>query len=134
VKDVVRTTEANIARSGVRTVHDVRRLARPLVRYNPERRRLNLHLRRYLYANLYYNPVVQTPNRRAVAMLKDLFRHYLERPEDMGAGARERFQREDPHRTVCDYLAGMTDRYAIQEYQRLLKGGDSSSATRSHLL
>jgi dGTPase len=133
VKDVVRTTEANVARSDVRTVHDVRRLARSLVRYNPERRRLNLQLRRYLYANLYYNPVVQTPNRRAVEMLKELFRHYLARPEDMGPGARDRFQREDPHRTVCDYLAGMTDRYAIQEYERLLNGSSPSGTTAPSL-
>lgn len=118
VKDVVRTTEANVRRARVKSADDVRRLARPLVRYNPERRKLNLELRRYLYRHLYYNPAVHIPNSRAMEMLDRLFAHYLEHPADMGEGALRRTRRDGLRRAVCDYLAGMTDRYAIQEHQR----------------
>ncbi|MBX3746599.1 MAG: deoxyguanosinetriphosphate triphosphohydrolase [Verrucomicrobiae bacterium] len=120
VKDVVRTTEARLRRTGVRTADAVRRLPRPLVGYAPERRRLNLQLRKYLYRNLYYNPAVHTPNQRAVRLLEQLFRHLLDHPEDMGAGAQARLAQDGLHRTVCDYLAGMTDRYAMREHRRLL--------------
>jgi dGTPase len=119
VKDVVAATEKNIAKAGVRTADDARKLPRSLVRYHPERERLNLQLRRYLYKNLYYNPAVHEPNERAVALLEQLFRYYLENPEDMGVGAQGRLGRDGLHRAVCDYLAGMTDRYALQAHARL---------------
>ena len=126
VKDVVRSAEAAIRSARVTSADDVRRLARPLVRYSPERRKLNLELRKYLYQNLYYNPVVHLPNQRAVSMLEALFRHFLEHPQDMGEGARRRLRREDRHRAACDYLAGMTDRYAMQEHARLLERRNDS--------
>lgn len=119
VKDVVETSEALIVASGVRSADDVRRLKRPLVRYSPERRRSNLALRKYLYRNLYFHPAVQVPNRRAVRMLEALFVHYLEHPESLKDGIRRRVRQEGLHRALCDYLAGMTDRFAIQDYQRL---------------
>jgi dGTPase len=119
VKNVVRTTESRVRNAGVQSPDEVRQLKRPLVSYDPDRRRLNLQLRKYLYVNLYYNPRVHLPNQRAVRMLEQLFRHYLERPEDMGTGAQGRISREGLHRAVCDYLAGMTDRYAVQEHLRL---------------
>lgn len=122
VKDVVRTTEANLASSKVRTVDDVRRLARPLVRYSPGRRLRNQALRKYLYKNLYYNPAVHGPNQRAVRMLGALFRHYRDHPGDLSEGARKRIAREGLERAVCDYMAGMTDRFALQEYTRHCEG------------
>ncbi len=118
VKDVVRTTEANLATGRIASADDVRRLARPVVRYSPERRRSNAALRKYLYRNLYYNPAVHTPNQRAQRMLGELFRHFLDCPDDLGEGARRRLPKEGLHRAVCDYLAGMTDRFAIQEHHR----------------
>src|SRR3954452_19839297 len=62
VKDVVETTEKNLMRAKVEKPDDVRRCEKPLVQYSPRRRKLNLELRRYLYKNLYYNPVVHEPN------------------------------------------------------------------------
>jgi dGTPase len=123
VKDVVRTTEAAIQSAKVGSADDVRRLARPLVRYSPERRKRNLELRKYLYRQLYHNPVVNEPNQRAVRMLEELFRFLLQHPEHLGEGAQRRLPQDGLHRTVCDYLAGMTDRYAIQEHQRLFGAG-----------
>src|SRR5207249_2305010 len=92
---------------------------RPLVQHSARRRELNLELRRYLYKNLYYNPVVNGPHLRARRALKNLFHCYLERPGEMGDQARKRLRRDGRQRAVCDYLAGMTDRYALLEYQRL---------------
>src|SRR6266545_3735658 len=77
VRDVVATTERKIIASGVESADDVRRQARPLVRYSSKRRELNWELRDYLYKNLYYNPVVHKPNERAVRVMEQLFEFYL---------------------------------------------------------
>jgi dGTPase len=119
VKDVVQTTGKLVAKSGVKTADEVRLQPKPLVRYSPKRKELNLELRGYLYKNLYYNPVVHEPNQRAVRMLEQLFNYYLAHHEEIGETARKRARTEGWHRAVCDYVAGMTDRYAIAEYQRL---------------
>jgi dGTPase len=119
VHDVVETTESRIRESGVHSADEVRRQSTPLVQYSPELKKLNLELRRYLYKNLYYNPVVHLPNKRAVGMLADLFQHFLKHPADMGEQARKRIRTAGRHRAICDYLAGMTDRYAMLEHQRI---------------
>jgi dGTPase len=119
VRDVVTSTEKAVLDSGVKSVDDVRRQAKPLVRYSDRRRRLNLELRDYLYENLYYNPVVHEPNLRAIRLLEPMFNHFLKHPQDMGEIARKRIRRSGRHRAVCDYLAGMTDRYLILEHDRL---------------
>ena len=119
VKDVVNTTEKFIRAAHVKSADDVRLQSRPLVRYSTERRKLNLELRDYLYRNLYYNPVVHEPNLRAVKMLEELFHYFLEHPEKIGERAQQRARKEGWNRAICDYLAGMTDRYTIQEHHRL---------------
>jgi dGTPase len=122
VRDVVCTTEARIREAGVQSADDVRRSAEALVQYSRERHELNLELRDYLYQNLYYNPVVHEPNLRAVRMLDELFHFYLEHPDQIGARSRQRATKDGLHRAICDYLAGMTDRYIALEHERLLRG------------
>jgi len=119
VRDVVETTEKKTLDSGVTSADDVRRQSRSLVQYSGKRRELNLELRDYLYKNLYYNPVVHEPNQRAVRMMEQLFQYYLEHPREVGAQSRKRIKKIGLHRAVCDYIAGMTDRYVIQEHNRL---------------
>ena len=119
VRDVVETTERHILRSGVASADDVRLQPAPLVDYSPARRRLNQELRDYLYTNLYFNPVVHEPNLRAVRMLEDLFHLYLKHPGEVGEHTRKRFRRVGRARAICDYLAGMTDGFALREHARL---------------
>jgi dGTPase len=119
VHDVVTTTEALIRGAGIRSADEVRSQSKSLVQYSPARRALNLELRDYLYRNLYYNKEVHRPNLRAVRMLKDLFEHYLEHPSTMGILSRKRIRKDGLHRAICDYLSGMTDRYAMQEHGRI---------------
>jgi dGTPase len=119
IHDVVENSERLIAKAGVQSAADVRLCAKPLIAYSPERRALNLELRNYLYKNLYYNPVVHEPNLRAVKMLGELFKYYLAHPKKIGESAQKRAEKTGLHRAVCDYLAGMTDRYVMLEYQRI---------------
>ena len=124
VKDVVTTTERLVHQAGVNSADDVRRHGKPLVRYSPKRRELNLELRRYLYKNLYFNPLVQEPNMRAVRLLEDLFKFYRRNPAKLGRSSRKRIRQAGVDRAICDYLSGMTDRYAMQEHRRLCGAGN----------
>ena len=119
IRDVVETSEQLIQKAGVKSADDVRRFSKPLIQYSPERRKLNLELRNYLYKNLYYNPVVHQPNLRAVKMLEQLFKYYLAHPKEIGDSSKRRLKKTGLHRAVCDYLAGMTDRYVMLECERL---------------
>jgi dGTPase len=119
IHDVVGTSEGLIFDAKVASADDVRRFPKALIQHSPERREVNRELRDYLYKNLYYNPVVHEPNLRAVKMLKELFNHYLKHPGEMGEGAQKRVKKTGLHRAVCDYIAGMTDRYVMIEYQRI---------------
>ena len=119
VRDVVETTEKRILASGVKSADDVRKQTAALAAYSSKRRGLNLELRDYLYENLYYNPVVHEPNQRAVRIMEQLFAYYLEHPQEIGAQSRKRIKKIGLHRAVCDYIAGMTDRYVLQEHNRV---------------
>lgn len=119
VIDVVETTEARIKRARVDSADAVRSTPRALVQYSPERRRLNLELRKFLYRNLYYHPAVDEPNHRATRMLGELFHRYVEKPLEMGEGAARRVSGIGLHRAVCDAIASMTDRFCIEEHHRL---------------
>jgi len=74
VIDVVETTEQLVIDSGVNSADEVRLQPRNLVQYSAQRRKMNVQLRAFLYKNLYFNPVVQEPNLRAVRMLEEVIR------------------------------------------------------------
>ena len=119
VRDVVETSERLIAGAGVTSADDVRLHARPLIRYSDTRRKLNLELRKYLYQNLYFSDAVHGPHVRATEMLEELFRHLLAHPAKTDAWTRKQARKEGWPRAVCDYLAGMTDRFAFETHRRL---------------
>ena len=127
VKDVVTTTERLIKEAGVQTVEDVRSQSSPLVSYSSAREKFNEELCRFLYKNLYDSPEVNEPHLRARKVLEALFHHYVVNHQEIGAGSRRLARRDGWPRAVCDYLAGMTDRYALQEHQRLVLAGRITS-------
>ena len=119
VHDLVATSTESIAASGVQSADDVRRQGAPLVRYSDELAEANRALRKFLYQNVYYHPRVAEVNQRACEMLRRVFEAYLADPDRLGEGAIRRIEKEGLHRTVCDYIAGMTDRYVMEEYARI---------------
>jgi len=119
VQDVIATSARAIADAGVQNADDVRKQDKPLVRYSEQLAEANRALREFLYANVYYHPRVAEVNRRACEMLRRVFDSYIVDPTQVGAGAAKRMEQEGLHRTVCDYVAGMTDRYLIDEYERI---------------
>ncbi len=119
VEDVVVTSARAIAKSGVQSVDDVRRHPKSLVAFSPATRAGNATLRKFLYRNLYHNPTVAAANDRACHLLESLFQRVIERPSLLGRRASRRLKKEGLERTVTDYLAGMTDRYCLEQHAAL---------------
>ena len=119
VKDVVFTTEKRIQAAKIQSADEARSHRTPLVQYSPARKKLNLELRRYLYENMYFCKEVYEPNRRAVRMLEQLFHYYMKNRQQLRDLLKKRVKADGWPRAICDYLAGMTDRFAFQEHQRI---------------
>ncbi len=119
VCDVVKASAEAIAEAGVGSADEVRQQKRKLIRYGDELQTANRELRQFLYKNVYYHPRVAEVNQRACEMLRGVFEAYVRSPELLGEAAARRIEAEGLHRTVCDYIAGMTDRYLMEEYARI---------------
>src|SRR5881227_608124 len=119
VQDVVANSATSISKANPKGPDDVRKQEAPLIRYSQELQQANAALRKFLYANVYYHPRVAKLNQRAGEMLKKVFECYVVDPKQLGEVATRRLEQEGLHRTVCDYVAGMTDRYLMEEYARI---------------
>ena len=127
VQDVITTSADLITTAGVGSVEDVRRQKKPLIRYSLPLLKANQTLRKFLYKNLYYHPRVAGANQRACASLKNVFHAYLKKRSLLGETTAKRIRRDGLHRTVCDYLSGMTDRYLMEEHEKLFPSAKTSA-------
>ena len=115
VYDVIAATQAAIDAAAPASADDVRR-AGPLVGFSAGMRAQSAALKRFLFANLYRHPQVTETTAQGREVVGALFDAYLQRPEEL----RPSFaQRPDRERAVSDYIAGMTDRFALREHERL---------------
>ena len=127
VTDLVETSRAHIAAAAPQSIEAVRERARPLVGFSPAAARRHRELKVFLGKRLYQHERVLGMTRRARGVLEGLFRCYM---NDVKAMPQEHAQRAvswqagqgeaGRARAVADYVAGMTDRYAISAYRRLV--------------
>ncbi len=119
VTDLVEHTTAGIENLKIQTVEDVRRAPRQLVGYSERLRGKNAELKKFLFKNLYRHYRVERMADKAERILRDLFRAYTHNPKILPPWVFERAGSDDPMRAICDYVAGMTDRFALDEHQKL---------------
>lgn len=119
VTDVIQATESRLRESGVASPLDVQRLSYNLVSHSDEMRRRNRELKDFLYHNMYRNYRVVRMQMKAERIISDLFDAYRSEPSILPEHVRKHIPLRGLERTICDYIAGMTDRYAIEEHQRL---------------
>jgi dGTPase len=121
VSDVINATEQNLTQAGVVTLADLRALPTNVADYSLEFQRLNGELKQYLFKNFYRHYRVVRMASKAERTLRDLFHAYVQEPLQLPPEIQQRAGVHPGGRegVVCDYLAGMTDRYAIQEHKRL---------------
>lgn len=122
VCDLVATTQANLQRVAPASIADVRR-APPLVAFSPEIAAAQREMKRFLRASLYQHYLVLRMTKKAKRIVGDLFAEFIADPRILPP----RYQSPpdgDQARAVADYIAGMTDRYAVKEHRRLFGVGD----------
>jgi dGTPase len=119
VYDVIRTTQTAIDALNLPDAEAVRR-APPLVAFSSAMRAESQVLKTFLLRNLYRHPQVMETTDRARRVVSDLFQRYLDAPEDMpDSHVLPNASPQQRARAVADYIAGMTDRFAIREHERL---------------
>ena len=118
VYDVIDATRACIAEHQPQNAAEARRCP-PLIRFSPEMREASTELKRFLFKELYRHPQVNETTARAKQVLSELFAAYVHAPVEMQAAFAERAADKGLHRAVADYIAGMTDRFAVREHERL---------------
>ena len=123
VRDVIQTSSDAIDRAALTRAEDVFELPGKLIAFSPEYQAKTDSLRDFLYHNLYFNPGLGKLNEMSYKNMRKLFRFYVENPLEMGETARRRIARVGLERSAADYIAGMTDRFAAREYQRIGRRG-----------
>lgn len=119
VTDAVESADRRIKEAKVRSVADLQKLNHNVTGYSEDMHRRNRELKDFLYANLYRHYRVVRMAVKAERILTELFNAYHDEPDMLPNSFQKLIEQRGLERTLCDYLAGMTDRYAIQEYQRL---------------
>jgi dGTPase len=119
VSDLIHATNQNLRESGVRTVHELQSLAYNVVSFSEDMHRRNRQLKDFLYNNLYRHHRVVRMAVKAERIISDLFQAYVREPAILPDHIQEWAKERGLERTICDYIAGMTDRFAVEEYQKL---------------
>jgi dGTPase len=121
VTDVVMATLENIEKAGVKSADDVRHCPQPLISYSPEITPQAASLKAFLYRHVYYHYQVVRMKEKARRLISDLFNAYLEQPDQLPTHVQRRLATVPEPRAICDYVAGMTDRYAVDEHRKLFE-------------
>jgi dGTPase len=121
VTDAITHTAANLADLDARMPDEVRRVGANIASFSPEVAEMNRELKAFLMQHFYRHPRLVRMSFKAHRLLSDLFLAYLAEPLQLPQEIQARIQRgpDSLQRVICDYLAGMTDRYAILEHKKL---------------
>jgi dGTPase len=122
--DLIDATDRRIVESGADSVEAIQLLPHNVIGFSARLEAMNRQLKDFLFQNMYQHSRVVRMHMKAEKILEDLFRAYTERPEILSQEVRERAQQGDLYRTVCDYIAGMTDRFAETEHNKLFQPGE----------
>ncbi len=118
VSDLIQNTQLKIAQAHIQSVDDVRGCPQRLAAFSPmveERRR---QTKAFLYDNLYFSSVLDPEKNDAEQVVSELFAFWMAHPEQLPHSYQEKAQEEPLARIVCDYVAGMTDSFIYDQYEK----------------
>jgi dGTPase len=122
VADILGESRRRINAARLRNPNDVRRLGRPVIEFSAEMSEVNRALKAFLYERMYRHFRVNRMTSKARRVVRDLFDLFVAEPECLPAEWQDRMRDRDANgraRLVCDYIAGMTDRFALDEHRRV---------------
>jgi len=123
VSDVIATIHSRLQELGIDSPEGVHGAPVNLVGFSPDLQNRNRQMKDFLFDRLYRHYRVMRMQVKAQRLIRRLFHAYLDEPRQLPTEIQTRFGEETPQRVVCDYIAGMTDRFAIQEHHKLFDPG-----------
>lgn len=121
VTDIIANSEKNIRHYSVSKPGDATKIPDRIVSASKPLQKMREPLREFLKVNLYQHYRVVRMSNKAYRFIVSLFNIYLDRPEQLPPTSQNRLKKEGRHRVICDYIAGMTDRYALDEYKKFFE-------------
>jgi dGTPase len=118
VSDLITNTQQRLQNAGVRSLGDIRCHAERLAAFSPLVEQERRQLKDFLYENLYFSPALEGEKEDAERIIGELFAHWMEEPDDLPRSYREKSAQEPLPRVICDYIAGMTDPFIYQQYEK----------------
>lgn len=120
VSGLIEGTRQAVEQAGVRTPEDVRRHAARLASLAPETAAASHQLKELLYHHLYRSPELDRARKETDRKVAELFEFFVDQPRNLPKSYQEQCEREPVHRVVCDYIAGMTDKFLLKQHKELL--------------
>jgi dGTPase len=121
VSDLVHTSDLLIKEARLSSPEDAQRLPYNVVTFSEEMVRRNRPLKDFLFKNLYRHHRVVRMQTKAERIISELFNAYRNEPQMLPRHIQETIEERGLERTICDYIAGMTDRFAVEEYNKLFE-------------
>jgi dGTPase len=121
VTDLIHTTNQRLQESNVKSVDELQRLAYNVIGFSEDMHRRNRQLKDFLYTNLYRHHRVVRMAVKAEHIIYDLFNAYTNEPAILPGHVQILINEHGLERTICDYIAGMTDRFAVDEHNKLFE-------------
>ncbi len=119
IDDVIEATAARLEEANPRSLDELQHLPYNVIGHTAPYERMNRELKDFLYSQLYRHYRVIRMQAKAERFISELFEAYVTRPEMLPDSVQRKRDGRSLQRVVCDYISGMTDRYALQEWQRL---------------
>ncbi len=119
VTDLINNTETNIEKYNIASLKDVRNASEKIVYFSEHVEQANNELKAFLMEKLYQHPKVARMTLKSERVIKDLFHTYIDHPYILEERIQKKIAEYGLHRAVTDYIAGMTDRFALEEHKRL---------------
>ncbi len=119
VEDLIETTHQKIRKSGIKSVQELQELPYNVISFSDDMLRYNRELKDFLFHNLYQHHRVIRMQVKAESIVQSLFQAYQEEPLILPEHIQPWIDQRGLERAICDYIAGMTDRFATQEYEKL---------------
>lgn len=116
---MVNSTHQRLEESGVKSLFELQSLPYNVIGFDEDMRKKNDELKAFLYQNMYRQYRVVRMQKKAERVLSELFKAYVAEPTMLPKHFQDLIEIKGLERTVCDYLAGMTDRFAVEEFQKL---------------
>ena len=116
--DLIANTRARVERAGVGSLDDVRQHPERLAAFSAEVDAERRQIKEVLHERVYFSPSLADEKENAERVVRELFAFWMEHPEALPRSYREKAKEESLPRVICDYIAGMTDHFIFEQYEK----------------